>query len=223
MSRAAVLQSAAQERLSKPRVLAYSAVMMEALEDTALMLRYRDGDVKAFEILYRRHNQSLYRYLLRMSRDRDAAEDLYQEVWKSIIGSRERYQVTAKFTTFLYRVAHNAFIDYARRNKRYSSAGNHDPDSNIHAGDEPEEAAEKLLLRRRLDLALLNLPEEQRDAFLLHEEACLGLDTIALITGVTRETVKSRLRYANRKLKTALMDPATRSGADQATTGAGSD
>jgi RNA polymerase sigma-70 factor (ECF subfamily) len=197
--------------------------MTDALDDSALMLRYRDGDVKAFEILYRRHNQPLYRYLLRLSMHRDAAEDVYQEVWKRIIAARERYQATAKFTTFLYRVAHNTFIDYARRNKRYSSTAAHDPDSGIHGGDEPDEAVEKLLLRRRLDLALRDLPQEQRDTFLLHEEAGLALDAIALITGVSRETVKSRLRYANRKLKAALMEPASRSGTGPAAIGANND
>ncbi len=195
-------------RLSQSPALAYSGRMAETTEDTVLMLRYRDGDVHAFEVLYRRHNAALYRYLLRLCVNRDAAEDIYQEVWRKLIASRSRYQATAKFNTFLYRVAHNTFIDHARRNKRYSSTENYDPDINVHDADEPDIAAEKILLRRRLDHALAGLPEEQRDAFLLHEEGGLGLDAIALVTGVTRETVKSRLRYANKKLKTALAEPA---------------
>lgn len=194
--------------LSESQVLTYSGHMNEFTEDSTLMLRYRDGDLEAFDILYRRHNQGLYRYLLRLCMNRDAAEDIYQEVWKKIISSRSRYQATAKFNTFLYRVAHNSFIDHARRNKRYSSADDYDPDDNIHGADEPDIAAEKLLLRRRLDEALASIPDEQRDAFLLHEEGGLGLDAIALITGVSRETVKSRLRYANNKLRTALLEPA---------------
>lgn len=200
--------------LSESQVLTYSGRMNEFTEDTALMLRYRDGDLEAFDVLYRRHNQALYRYLLRLCMNRDAAEDIYQEVWKKIISSRGRYQATAKFNTFLYRVAHNSFIDHARRNKRYSSADDYDPDSNAHGADEPDIAAEKLLLRRRLDEALGNLPDEQRDAFLLHEEGGLGLDAIALIAGVSRETVKSRLRYANTKLKAVLMEPAAMQGDD---------
>lgn len=200
--------------LSESQVLTYSGRMNEFTEDTALMLRYRDGDLAAFDVLYRRHHQGLYRYLLRLCMNRDAAEDIYQEVWKKIIGSRSRYQATAKFNTFLYRVAHNTFIDHTRRNKRYSSAEDYDPDNNIHGADQPDIAAEKILLRRRLDLALGNIPEEQRDAFLLHEEGGLGLDAIALITGVSRETVKSRLRYANNKLRVALMEPAARQGGD---------
>ena len=175
-------------------------------EDSALMLRYKDGDVAAFETLYRRHNDSLYRYLLRLSRNRDTAEDVFQEVWGKIIKARHRYRATAKFTTFLYRVAHNCFIDYVRRNKRHMVNSAIDPDSSADPGDEPDQIAEKIFARQRLDVALGALPDEQRDAFLLHEEAGLSIDTIAQVTGVNRETVKSRLRYATKKLKTALAE-----------------
>ena len=92
------------------------------------MLRYKDGDVAAFELLYRRHNDALYRYLLRLSLHPHTAEDLYQEVWSRIIRSKARYRPTAKFTTFLYRVAHNCFIDHLRRNKRHSHESVIDPD-----------------------------------------------------------------------------------------------
>ncbi len=173
-------------------------------EDSALMLRYRDGDVAAFEILYRRHNDALFRYLLRLCRQRAAAEDVFQEVWGKIIKSRDNYRPSAKFTTFLYHVAHNCFIDHVRRNKRHGNTADIEPDSRPDAGDGPEMLAEKSLARRKLDAALGSLPDEQRDAFLLYEEAGLGLDDIAAITGCKRETAKSRLRYAVRKLRQAL-------------------
>lgn len=191
--------------LCEPPVLAYSRSMSEQIEDSALMLRYKDGDVAAFEVLYKRHKDSLHRYLFRLCKNRDTAEDLYQEVWKKIIDSRKRYRPTAMFTTFLYRVAHNSFIDYVRRNSRYSSGENYDADRDESVADPPEVAADKQIFRRRFEFALLALPDEQRDAFLLHEEAGLGLDAIAGITGASRETVKSRLRYANNKLKNSLV------------------
>ena len=172
------------------------------------MLRYQDGDVTAFEILYRRHNDALYRYLLRLCLHRDTAEDLYQEVWSKIIKSRANYRPTAKFTTFLYRVAHNCFIDYVRRNKRHTLEERGDPDEMPHSAEPPEAEVERDLARRRLEQALAILPEEQRDVFLLHEEAGLSLDNIAYVTGVKRETAKSRLRYAVNKLKASMSDPA---------------
>ncbi len=194
-------------RLSHRGTVAYAARMSIHTEDSALMLRYKDGDVAAFEILYRRHNDSLYRYLLRLSQNRAAAEDVFQEVWSKIIKSRENYRPTAKFSTFLFRVAHNCFIDYIRRNKRHTHNAAIDPDSRPNPGDEPELATEKDLARRRMTAALRSLPEEQRDVFLLYEEAGLSIDAIATATGVNRETAKSRLRYAVNKLKLALAEP----------------
>jgi len=188
--------------------VAYARSMGVIPEDSALMLRYKDGDVAAFELLYRRHNDSLYRYLLRLSLNRDVAEDVFQDAWGKIIKARHRYRPTAKFTSYLYRVAHNCFIDYVRKNKRHMVVSAIDPDCSPNPGDEPDLQVEKTLARQRLDVALRTIPDEQRDAFLLHEEAGLSIDTIAEVTGVNRETVKSRLRYATKKLKAALAEPA---------------
>lgn len=190
--------------LSCAPAVTYALAMDHRVEDSALMLRYRDGDVEAFETLYRRHNDALYRYLLRLCRHRDTAEDIFQEVWGKIIKARKRYRPTAKFTTFLYRVAHNCFIDHLRRNRRHEGAAELDPDTQAHGGVGPDAETERSLARRRLEAALLDLPEEQRDVFLLYEEAHLSLDEIAQVTGVNRETAKSRLRYAVKKLKVAL-------------------
>jgi len=193
--------------LSPAQAVAYAPGMDPSPSDSALMLRYKDGDTAAFEALYRRHNDALYRYLLRLCRHRDTAEDIFQEAWSKIIKSRERYRRTAKFTTFLYRVAHNCFIDHLRRNKRHQQSADVEPDTQANPADEPEIETERALARRRLDAALADLPEEQRDVFLLHEEGGFNLDEIALVTGAKRETVKSRLRYAVNKLRVAIDEP----------------
>lgn len=194
----------ARRALSRVRTVPYALPMADGVEDSALMLRYRDGDVDAFETLYRRHNDALYRYLLRRCRHRDAAEDVFQEVWSKIIRARDRYRPTAKFTTFLYHIAHNCFIDHLRRNSRHENVAAFDPELETAPGTCLDEAAERSLARRRLEAALAGLPDEQRDAFLLHEEGHLTLDEIAQVTGVKRETAKSRLRYAVKKLKAAI-------------------
>ena len=184
--------------------LAYAPAMGHIPDDSALMLRYKDGDIAAFETLYRRHNDPLYRYLLRLCRHRDTAEDIFQDVWGKIVKSRASYRPTAKFTTFLYRVAHNCFIDHVRRNKRHSNSAELDAELLCHPGEQPEALTERSLAKERLAIALLDLPDEQRDAFLLHEEAGLNLDQIAAVTGSNRETAKSRLRYAVNKLRAAI-------------------
>lgn len=184
--------------------LAYAPTMGHTPDDSALMLRYQDGDLSAFETLYRRHNDPLYRYLLRLCRHKDTAEDIFQDVWGKIVKARASYRPTAKFTTFLYRVAHNCFIDHLRRNKRHSNSTELEAELYAHPGEQPETLTERSLAKERLSKALLDLPDEQRDTFLLHEEAGLSLDQIASVTGCNRETAKSRLRYAVNKLRAAI-------------------
>lgn len=190
--------------------LAYAQAMAHAPDDSALMLRYGDGDVQAFEVLYRRHNDAIYRYLLRLCGHRDSADDIFQEVWGKIVKARKTYRPTAKFTTFLYRVAHNCFIDHVRRNKRHSMNTVLEPELYGDQGESLETATERSLARERLEIALTTLPEEQRDAFLLREEGGLSVDQIAAVTGCNRETAKSRLRYAVNKLRSAIDEPAER-------------
>jgi RNA polymerase sigma-70 factor (ECF subfamily) len=149
----------------------------------------------------------LYRYLLRLCRHPAAAEDIFQEVWGKIIQSRKSYQATATFKTFIYRVAHNCFIDHVRRNKRHANNSDLDPDLHADTSELPETLVERSLAKERLAVALHHLPDEQRDVFLLHEEAGLGLDEIAFVTGCNRETAKSRLRYAVGKLRDAIKEP----------------
>jgi RNA polymerase sigma-70 factor (ECF subfamily) len=186
--------------------VAYARRMTEGLEDTALMMRYKDGDVAAFETLYRRRKDSLYRYLLRLCLNPAIAEDLFQETWQKIIRARESYRPAAKFSTYLFRVAHNCFIDHVRRARRHGEVADDKPDARPHPGESPESATERSMARRRLDTALTEIPADQRDAYLLYEEGGLGIDDIALVTGVNRETAKSRLRYAVAKLRLAI-DP----------------
>jgi len=147
--------------------VAYAPRMSAELDDSALMLRYRDGDVAAFECLYRRHKDSLYRYLMRLSLHRDTADDLFQEAWGKIINSRQSYRPTAKFSTFLFRVAHNCFIDHIRKNKRHTAEASIDPDLFSNPADEPDRATDVHLARRKLDAFLGRIPQEQRDVFLL--------------------------------------------------------
>ena len=187
--------------------LPYAAGMNAKPADSALMLKFRDGDVAAFETLYRRHKDSVYRYLLRLCQHQPTAEDVFQEAWGKIINSRHTYRRTAKFTTFLYRVAHNCFIDHLRRNKRHANDAEFIAELHADPGDLPETRTERQLARRRLEQALGDLPEEQRDAFLLREEAGLSIDQIAAVTGASREATKSRLRYAVAKLRIAIDEP----------------
>jgi RNA polymerase sigma-70 factor (ECF subfamily) len=180
-----------------------------APDDATLMLRYRKGDVRAFEMLYERHKGALYRYLNRLCRSPEVANDLFQEVWSKVIASRERYEVRAKFTTFLFHIAHNCAIDYFRRAGRPQEKATQDVDGLADelpgpSHESPDAALAEAQLRADFKRALDELPAEQRDVFLLYEETGLGLEDIGRITGVAMETAKSRLRYALGKLRGAL-------------------
>jgi RNA polymerase sigma-70 factor (ECF subfamily) len=182
---------------------AYARCMPAELNDTALMLRYKDGDAAAFEQLYSRHRKQLFGYLLRQVSNQQAAEDIFQEVWSRIIKSRVTYRPTAQFSTYIYRVARNCTIDYYRRTGRRAEViVATDPLVEPAATDgDPVIAAESADARARLEAALAQLPDEQREVFLLREEGGFSLDEIGVVTGVGRETVKSRLRYALGKLR----------------------
>lgn len=181
--------------------------MAVELDDRALMLRYKDGDVAAFETLYQRHRGPLYRFLLNQSQDTQAAEDIFQEVWSRIIRSRDRYRPAAKFATYMYHIARNCFLDHVRHSGRQPVlvSIDDDPPVELVAGtNNPEAAAENSNASAYIQAALDGLPPEQREAFLLREEAGLTLEEIGQVTGVGRETVKSRLRYAVAKLRKSL-------------------
>lgn len=200
---------------------------MDLEDDGELMLRYARGDLRAFEALYRRHRSGLYRYLARHTRNPESANDLFQEVWGKVIASRERYEPRAKFRTFLYRIAHNCFIDHCRRSTvRAEILGGADPDweNSLPAPDHegPDSRAEQEQNAARYRCALAQIPAEQRDVFLLYEESGLSLEEIASITNVGMETAKSRLRYAVAKLRGALSGDAAGTGGVKGTAGAGS-
>jgi RNA polymerase sigma-70 factor (ECF subfamily) len=183
------------------RMLRYMGV---EINDTALMLRYRDGDADAFETLYNRHRGPLFRYLFRQIGNQQFAEDVFQEVWSRIIRNHKNYQPTAKFSTYMYHIARNCSIDHFRSDsKRQAQATGQDEalEQAIADTGDPVAAAETRDTRTTLAVALNELPDEQREVFLLHEESGLTLDEIGSATGVRRETVKSRLRYALSKLR----------------------
>ena len=186
--------------------------MREEVADEQLMECYRDGDAGAFDVLYCRHKGGLFRYLLRLCKNKAVAEELFQDVWSNIIRSRERYQPSAKFTTFLYQVAHNRLIDYVRQRPELAlSLDDEDEDNDSLAQRipaDPDGQPEVMVERKRLAETLVQqieaLPTLQREAFLMREEAGMSLEEIALATGVTPETAKSRLRYAVAKLRDGL-------------------
>ena len=186
--------------------------------DEDLMQAYAAGDAGAFDTLYARHKGGVYRYLLRHCGSAASADEMFQDVWMNLIRARAGYAPSAKFTTWVYRIAHNRLVDHWRASAARPTlavvaghADDEDTDDPLddvpgRRGDEPETRVASGELGARIKLALAALPPAQRDAFLLHQEAGLELAAIAELTGEGTETIKSRIRYALGKLRSALGD-----------------
>jgi RNA polymerase sigma factor (sigma-70 family) len=177
------------------------------VSDESLMLAYAAGDAASFERLYQRHRGKLYRFLARQLHGNGAlADEMFQDVWQRVISARQGWKPDAAFSTWLYRIAHNRLADHWRALQHRPPAPD-DADERTERmpdHDTPERQLSEFEERRRLQLALDELPEEQREVILLRLEQELSLEEIGEMTGVGRETVKSRLRYAMDKLRQRL-------------------
>jgi len=183
------------------------------LSDEACMQHYQQGDEHAFRVLYQRYREKLHRYVLRLSGRDGEAEEVFQEVWIAVIRSRDSFDTGASFATWLFSIAHRRAADRWRALSRHApdGLGHTDSDDNaltnaVDNNATPERQWHSHSLGEALLDAVAALPLPQREVFLLKAEGDLSLDEIAQATGVHRETAKSRLRYAQKRLR-ELMEP----------------
>ena len=179
--------------------------MADPRTDDDLMRAFARGDGDAFEVLYERYRKPIYRYVFHAVGEAATADDLYQDVWSSIIDARARFRRDRGFRRWAFRIAHNRLVDHWRAlGRQPATQAGHDVALQARASDGPEASATRDQQAERLRAALMQLPREQREAFLLQQEAGLSLTEIAARSGLGRETIKSRLRYASAKLKRLL-------------------
>lgn len=182
--------------------------------DESLMLRYREGDVRAFEVLVTRHRKPIYNFILRFVRDAAQAEDVMQETFLRLIKGADNYEKQAKFTTWMYTIARNLCVDASRRGKHRKAAsldapiGEDEGATLLDIVSDGAVGADGKAIQRELAIrmkqAIEALPDEQREIFLLREVSDLQFNEIAQVVGVSENTVKSRMRYALEKLREAL-------------------
>lgn len=181
------------------------------------MAAYQKGDVAAFAELVARHEKRLWNFVRRFVADSATAEDLLQEVFLRIVRSAAEWQASAKFSTWLYTIARNLCTDNARRGlfRRAESLDQTPGPSRDESGPRRIEkiagnapTAEKAAMNReiadRVDRALAKLPVEQREVFLMREVMDMSFAEIAVATKSSEPTVKSRMRYALERLRSAL-------------------
>lgn len=196
------------------------SVLNNNLSNEELMIAYICGNSAAFETLYTRNESAMLRFIRRVLGPamNAQAEEVFQDVWMRIISARQSYKPPqergAAWKTWAFTIAHNACIDRLRVQKRYIHIETQDDQAQdpiewiqvtldmSHPSSEDEsywKAAGKQLLE-----CLKDLPEEQRAAFLMHHEEDNSVEALADALGLPFETVKSRLRYAMKKLRNCM-------------------
>ncbi len=186
------------------------------LSDAEVMLRVKAGDDSAFEYLVQKYRRPMVNFMYRMAHNAAAAEDLAQEVFLRVHRSRASYQASAKFTTWLYRIATNLAVNYARDTR-------HERPENKVSLDEPDEesgrtldvpddslTAEENLVRRERLVAIRQrvqaLPERQRMAVVMHKYQQMGYREIGEVLKLSESATKSLLFRAYETLREQLKE-----------------
>jgi RNA polymerase sigma-70 factor, ECF subfamily len=188
----------------------------DSLTDAEVMLRVGSDDDAAYEYLVTKFHRPMIAFMYRMCRNQALAEELAQEVFLRVYRSRKSYAAEAKFTTWLYRIATNLAVNYARDNKVERSG-------RVVSLDEPDEETgttldvadsklnvEQQMLRRERLLAIkkqvLALPEKQRAAVLMHKYQGMDYREIAAVLKLSESATKSLLFRAYEALRERLKD-----------------
>jgi RNA polymerase sigma-70 factor (ECF subfamily) len=188
--------------------------------DEMLMIRYQRGDRQAFAELVSRHGRRVYNFVLRQLRDEALAEEVTEETFLRVVQSAAQFKNEARFATWLYTIVRNVCVDGERRKRSPRAVDEQrerrdlDREARPNALSEqaPESSArgsvERSVVSSQVGASIVrvlgDLPDEQREVFLMREIANLPFDDIALITQVPAETVKARMRYALDRLRDAL-------------------
>lgn len=189
--------------------MAESAVYPDPQADPEqLLARYRSGDDAAFAALVGRYEQKLYAFINRMTGDGHLAEDVFQQVFLKVARNAAAFDGRASFSTWLYCIARNTTLDELRKRARRPVEAGGAPGEFGHIPDPkavtPLDKLTREEFNERVRAAIMALPEAQREAFLLKEEADLDFEEIGAVLGCGRETAKSRFRLAVGKLRASL-------------------
>jgi len=179
--------------------------------DAELMLRVKEGDGASFGVLLDKHRSSVVHFLYRMVQNHAVAEELAQEVFLRVYRSRGTYEPTAKFTTWLFRIATHLALNSLRDGKKDRSQERLDDDSNDmpvrQVRDLCPSVEQTMVYQARLDevrRAIAMLPEKQRAAVLMHKYEEMEYSQIAKVLSCSESAVKSLLFRAYETLRARL-------------------
>lgn len=181
-----------------------------------LLEHYCQGSEQAFTALVELIGGRVFAFICRYITEYHTAEDVYQNVWTKVAINAKQYDGRARLSTWIYQIARNCSIDAIRINarKKEVAVANSSEDDSTKAPLTPEMVFSKDLppdeqltveeLGKRIINAVATLPSEQREVFLLKEDADLTFEEIAQILGISKDTAKSRMRYGLNRLRAAL-------------------
>jgi RNA polymerase sigma-70 factor (ECF subfamily) len=195
----------------KERVQSNMAAVAALERDAELMLRVKEGDSASFQLLLERHRTPVIHFLYRMVQSQAIAEELAQEVFLRVYRSRATYEPTAKFTTWLFRIATHLALNSLRDGKKEKGQESLDADdcrgSGIQVIDRQPTVEQNLVHRVKLDevrRAVEALPEKQRAAVLMHKYEDMEYSQIARVLSCSESAVKSLLFRAYEALRARL-------------------
>jgi len=185
--------------------------------DVQLMLRFQKGDMEAFQQLFNKYSSSVVNFGFRFVGSRERAEELAQEVFLQVYRWQERYEPRAKFSTWLFRIAHNHCLNEVRKgeykvshesldsqlDREGNERGRDLPDTNLRKGDDilaAKQATDKI------QQILHRLPESQRSAVTLSRFEGLSYQEVAEVLGTTEKAVKSLVFRATQSLREGLKE-----------------
>jgi RNA polymerase sigma-70 factor (ECF subfamily) len=188
----------------------------EGLSDAQIMLRVKGGDDSAFEYLVQKYRRPMLSFMYRMAHNSAVAEDLAQEVFLRVYRSREKYEASAKFTTWLYRIASNLAVNHARdtRHQRPENTVSLDepdqesgltmdlPDNSLTAEEEIVRRERLAAIRKRVE----ELPERQKMALIMHKYQQMDYRQIAEVLKLSESAIKSLLFRAYETLRVQLKE-----------------
>lgn len=174
--------------------------------DEQLMLAYQAGQERAFTLLYQRYRQPIFSYLMRNIGQQHQAEEVYQNVWLTLIKQRVKYQPIASFRSYIFCIAHSRLLDFYRQQGKLSANDELDENEDFPAcaSYQPDVQLEQTRLMSQLQACLAQLPEAQRAVLVLKLESELSLVELAQQLNIAFEALKSRFRYAQAKLQRCL-------------------
>jgi RNA polymerase sigma-70 factor (ECF subfamily) len=172
--------------------------------DELLVEMFANGNNQAFDILLERHKDRVYNYILLIVRNREMAEDIFQETFMRAIMTikQGRYMENGKFSSWICRIAHNQIIDIYRRERNEKTVSNEEYEEQDLFNDAKlcEENIEDKMVREQVlqdvNNLMLHLPDEQREVVYMRYYQDLSFKEIADITGVSINTALGRMRYA---------------------------